>query len=119
MNETIIFHSTEATRFLAQSEEKIIARFMQIAGLGDECQRAIDLSETSEFNRYAQMALIRTFTDRGYEIGEYSDKLPPRTGADIRMMWQLFLLHDGKKVAHSDIEIKIDTMRRTEYGGTL
>lgn len=119
MNKLIEAHSMKVARFLAESEEKTISRFMKIVGLEDEYQRSINLSDTSEFNRYAQIALIRELADRGYEIGEYHDKCAPIDGVEVSMKWRLFLLHDGEEVAYNDTEIKIGTMRRTEYGGRL
>ena len=116
VTEVIMHHSTEAARFLADAEEKIIARFFDIAGLGDEYKKAIDLSETSEFNKYA---LIRTLFDRGYNIDESYGALAPIDGTDNVMTWRMFLSHGGEEVAYNVIEIKIGTTKRTGYGAQM
>ena len=111
MNKAIEEYSMETARFLAKSEEKIIAKFMEIAGLGDKYQEAIT-SERGNFRNYKIALLADELNARGYKIGMWSDdRLPLRVGIDDRMMWQLFLLHDGERIASNIIEIKINTMQ--------
>lgn len=111
-------HSMGAARFVAEAEEKIITRFMEIGDLGDEYQK-VAASKRGEFRDYARAMLITEFADRGYEIGEYHDRLAPMDGVDRGMRWRMVLMHDDDEVAYADIEINIGTMRMTKYGGML
>ena len=116
MNKAIEEYSMETTRFLAKSEEKIIARFMEIAGLKKEYDEAMNSNKPIMYIDCDWTYLLRELHKRGYEIGEYRESLAPMDGVDKSMKWRMVLLHDGKEVAYSNIEIKIDTMRQTEYG---
>lgn len=117
MNKSITEHSMKATRFLAKSEDKIITRFMEIAGLEDEYQQSVDPNAQTEITDYAQAMLVQEFSNRGYEISVRHDKLAPMDGVDKGMKWRLVLLHDGNEVAYADNEIKIDTMQMDGNGG--
>ena len=112
-------HSIESERFLAEAEEKIIVRFMEIAGLKDEYQDATHPDEPVEYIEYAQSVLVIEFANRGYEIGEYSESSPVRDGVDGQLRTRIYLLHNGNTVAYRDIKIKIYTSRMTGYGTTL
>jgi hypothetical protein len=111
--------SMEACRFVAEAEEKIITRFIDIAGLKDEYAKATNPNQPLPCIEYAWADLLRKLHKRGYEISEYHDPLAPMDGIDKGMKWRMILLHNGEEVAYSDVEIKIGTMRMTEYGGQI
>ena len=104
-------HSMEATRFLEESEEKIIAEFMEIVGLGDK-YREVTTNKRGKFRDYAIALLMEELHKRGYEIGEYHEPLTSMLGINKGMKWRMILLHDGKEVAYSNIEIKTDWLWR-------
>ena len=112
-------HSIESARFLAEAEEKIISRFMEIASLGDEYKDATDPTVMIEWKEDERLLLKQEFANRGYEIGEYSESSPVRDGVDGQLRTRIYLLHNGNTVAYRDIKIKIYTSRMTGYGTTL
>lgn len=59
MTETTKEHSMEACRFVAEAEEKIIARFLDIAGLKDEYDKATNPNQPLPHIEYAWAHLLR------------------------------------------------------------
>jgi len=110
----------DAARLLAEAEENIITRFMEIAGLQDEYRDATNPNEQTAFTEYAQSMLVQEFADRGYVIGHRRiDHGQVVNGIAESMKWRWLLLHDGNDVMYKDIEINVGTMRLTEYGGQM
>lgn len=110
-------NTATTTTFLTDCEEKTIARFMEIVGLANKYRDVIDPNEQDESVVQARAtSLVQEFADRGYKIGVCTDKLAPMDGVDRGAMWRTWLAHNGNEVAYTDIEIKIGTIRMTEYG---
>lgn len=108
----------EVSRLIAEHENAIIARFVEVVGLKDEYEDAVSTIEQSGFTDYAHVMGLQEFTNRGYTIEQHRlDYGRIVDGVAESMKWRWSLLHDGKVVMYSDIEANVGIMRRTVYGG--
>lgn len=95
-------HLIETMLFIAEAEERIVRRFIEIAEMGNELDKASDSD--------ADRAMIGTeFAKRGYKI---TSTCKPDDG----IAWRWVLLHDGKEVAYNVIEVSVGDTRWTGYG---